>query len=294
MTVDRPLQLQTAVPGAGVEQPRPQGHPQDIPHDQRSESVAARRQCRPAEAHVAGTLADHGQASVGRLAHRGCHGSVRTRSGDEYKPSALRGYERAMRLRVLPEIGGVRLTALTRVDLQDLADRWLAKGLDPSTIRNTLMPMRALYRRALSSGDVSLNPTNGIELPAVRGRHERIATPEQAAALIAAAPDDQALWATALYAGLRRGELMALRWEDRDLKAELIRVERSWDMKDGIVEPKSRAGNDRCRSPRCCANTSPHTHSAPAAASASHSAAPTSGRSSPPPLADGPPPRGSA
>lgn len=170
-------------------------------------------------------------------------GWVRTRSGDEYKPSALRGYEQAMRNRVLPEIGGVRLTALTRVDLQDLADRWLAKGLDPSTIRNTLMPLRALYRRALSRGEVSLNPTNGIELPAVRGRRERIATPEQAAALIAAAPEnDRALWATAFYSGLRRGELMALRWEDVDLEAGLIRVERSWDMRDGLIEPKSRAG----------------------------------------------------
>ena len=155
-------------------------------------------------------------------------GWVRTRSGDEYKPSALRGYEQAMRLRVLPEIGGVRLTSLTRVDLQDLADRWLAKGLDPSTIRNTLMPLRAIYRRALSRGEVSLNPTTGIELPAVRGRRERIATAEQAAALIAGAPEnDRALWAAAFYAGLRRGELMALRWEDVDLEAGLIRVEES-------------------------------------------------------------------
>lgn len=171
-------------------------------------------------------------------------GFVRTRSGDEYKPSALRGYEQAMRNRVLSEIGWVRLTTLSRIDLQDLADGWLAKGLDPSTIRNTLMPLRAMYRRALIRGEVSLNPTNGIELPAVRGRRERIATPDQAAALITAAPDnDTALWATAFYAGLRRGELMALRWEDIDLDAGLIRVERSWDMRDGLIEPKSRTGN---------------------------------------------------
>jgi integrase len=47
---------------------------------------------------------------------------------------------------------------------------------------------------------------------------------------------------TALYAGLRRGELMALRWEDVDLAAGLIRVERSWDAKAGPVNTKSRAG----------------------------------------------------
>ena len=156
----------------------------------------------------------------------------------------MRGYEQAMNLRMLHEIGGVRLTSLTRVDLQDLADQWLAKGLDPSTTRNTLMPLRAMYRRALSRGEVSLNPTTGIELPAVRGRRERIATPEQAAALIAAAPEnDRALWATAFYAGLRRGELMALRWENVDLDAGLIRVERAWDPRaKQYIETKSTAG----------------------------------------------------
>ena len=170
-------------------------------------------------------------------------GTVRTRSGDPFKPSALRGYQQVMAKRVLPDLGGVRLSEVTRVDLQDLADRWLADGLDPSTIRATLVPLRALYRRALSRGDVVLNPTNWLELPAARGRRDRIATPDEAAALVASAPEqDRALWATAFYAGLRRGELMALRWEDIDLAAGLVRVERSWDVRAGLIEPKSRAG----------------------------------------------------
>jgi hypothetical protein len=37
-------------------------------------------------------------------------GSVRNRSGDAYKPSVLRGYETSMRLRVLPDLGGARLS----------------------------------------------------------------------------------------------------------------------------------------------------------------------------------------
>ena len=103
------------------------------------------------------------------------------------------------------DVGGVRLSEVSRVDLQDLADRWLADGLDPSTIRATFVPLRALYRRALSRGDVVLNPTNWLELPAARGRRDRIATPDEAATLIAAAPEqDRALCATAFYAGLRR------------------------------------------------------------------------------------------
>jgi integrase len=170
-------------------------------------------------------------------------GTLRSRSGDRYKPSVLRSYESSMRLRVLPEIGAVKLSDVQRVDLQDLADRWLTKGLDPSTIRNTLMPLRAIFRRAVSRGELAVNPTTGLELPAVRGTRDRYATPEEAAELIAAAPEqDRALWATALYAGLRRGELMALDWQHVDLDAGVIYVERSWDVQAGVIETKSRAG----------------------------------------------------
>ena len=58
-----------------------------------------------------------------------------------------------------------------------------------------------------------MNPTEGLSLPAVRGRRDRVARPAESRALIGALPrEDRAVWATALYAGLRRGELAALRW----------------------------------------------------------------------------------
>jgi integrase len=169
-------------------------------------------------------------------------GLVRTRGGDVYKPSALRGYEQAMRDRVLPDLGGARLSEIRRGDVQDLVDRLQAEGLDASTIRNAIAPLRAAYRRAFTRGEVAINPTAGLELPAVRGKRDRIASPDEGAALLAALPaSDRAVWATAMYAGLRRGELSALRWEDVDLAGGRIRVERSWDPKEGVIPPKSAA-----------------------------------------------------
>jgi integrase len=171
-------------------------------------------------------------------------GTIRTRSGHIYKPSALRGYESALRTRILPELGSVKLSGISRLDVQDLADRLLAEGLDPSTVRNTLMPLRAIFRRAVTRGELGVNPTTMLQLPALTGRRDRIASATEAASLISALPTtDQAVWATALYAGLRRGELLALRWADVGLASGVIRVERSWDIAEGgPIEPKSRAG----------------------------------------------------
>jgi integrase len=144
-------------------------------------------------------------------------GMIRNRAGDPYKPAAIRAYDSVLRLRVLPEIGPMRLSDVTRTDLQDLVNGLMAAGLSPSTIGATMNPVRAIYRRALERPDsgIVVSPTAGLKLPKVRGGRDRIAMPKECATLLDALPaSDQALWATAMYAGLRRGELMALHVED--------------------------------------------------------------------------------
>lgn len=170
-------------------------------------------------------------------------GTIRNRSGDEYKPSALRGYEQSMRLHVLPALGAHKLGRITTSDIQALVERLQEAGMSASTIRNALLPLRAIFRRACARDGLPINPTRGVELPAVRGGRDRIASPAEAARLLAALPEeDRAIWATAMYAGLRLGELRALQDEHVDLKAGLIRVEASWDAREGLIAPKSRAG----------------------------------------------------
>jgi integrase len=171
-------------------------------------------------------------------------GAVRTRSGDPYRPVVRREYRRHLEQRVMPELGAVRLSDLRRGDVQTLADRLATDGLDGATIRNVLMPLRAVCRRAIEDGVLATNPTANLRLPAVRGRRDRIAGPDECERLLDALPrvDDRALWAVAMFAGLRRGELRALRWADVDLAGGVIRVERGYDDREGPQDPKSHAG----------------------------------------------------
>jgi integrase len=151
----------------------------------------------------------------------------------------------------LPDLGDHRLADITRADLNRLVERLRAKPsprkagatLNSATIRNAILPLRVIYRNALLLDRVHVNPTVGLALSAVRGKRDRVAAPEEAAALVATIPEaESALWATAFYAGLRLGELRALRWEDVNLAAGVLSVERSWDPRVGPVAPKSDAG----------------------------------------------------
>jgi integrase len=170
-------------------------------------------------------------------------GLVLSRSGDPYKPAAIRAYEAALRLRVYPAFGDERLSDLTRIDLQMFVNK-LTGEIKPSTVVVTLLPLRAIYKQAMELGMVAVNPTTGLKMPAVRGGRDRIATPDECSKLLAALPTrDRALWATAMFGGLRRGELMALRIEDVDLGAGVIHVRRGWDAWEGEIGTKS--GKDR-------------------------------------------------
>jgi len=95
-------------------------------------------------------------------------GVVRTRSG-EPKPSALRAYEQVLRATVLPKLGHLRLSSVTRNTLQDLVDEMVGNGMSPSTVKNTVLPLRAIYSSgALARGD-RRQPDAGTGAPRRQG-----------------------------------------------------------------------------------------------------------------------------
>jgi integrase len=171
-------------------------------------------------------------------------GVRRTRSGEVYRPSTLRGYRQALDDVLLPALGPKRLSEIRRGELHRLVQRLTREGRKPSTVRNVLLPLRAIFRDAMAAEVVHWNPCTGLALPVERGRRERVIAPGEATVMLATLADrDRALWATAMYAGLRRGELMALRWAEVDLMAGRLRVERSYDpVARTFGPPKSRAG----------------------------------------------------
>jgi hypothetical protein len=160
------LQLQSRVPRRGLRRDQQAQGLEDLQDARRCASLARRRSDAGAQTQAAKgvrlagtsqTLLEAAEAFVDGIAS----GAIRTKTGERYKPSVVREYERSLRLHVFPTLGGGRLSRIQRRDVQRLADDLLASGADPSTIRNALKPLQVIYRRAIEDGDLAVSPASG-------------------------------------------------------------------------------------------------------------------------------------
>lgn len=170
-------------------------------------------------------------------------------------PNTIAGYETDYRLRISPALGRSLLGELTR----ERIEVWRADLARTATSRRMIVSAVACLRTMLSEavrwGRLADNPALRLDLPAEETHEEqpaeRVLDERQLAALYESCrgPGDAPLPArvetmarAAAEAGLRRGELVALRWEDVDLEACRITVRRSAWQASGERGEKSTKG----------------------------------------------------
>jgi integrase len=135
-------------------------------------------------------------------------------------------YEQYIRVHALPALGRIRLGRLTPQHFQRLYQEKLAAGLSPTTVNHLHTVLHGAFAEAVRWG---LVPRNVVALvrPPRKAHVEVVAlTVEQARALLVAATGNrfEELLVLALKTGMRRGELLALRWEDVDLDKGVLQV----------------------------------------------------------------------
>jgi integrase len=127
---------------------------------------------------------------------------------------------------VIPAIGNLRLDKLTTPRVQKLVNDLTDQEYSPSTVRNAYIRLSAMLDVAVSYRLITHNVANGVVLPKIGTGPQRALTVDEARALLAAL--GQIRNVTAFYLllglGLRRGEVLGLRWADLDWEARTIRV----------------------------------------------------------------------
>jgi integrase len=166
--------------------------------------------------------------------------------------STLRQYRSHLKHHILPAIGKVRLSQLTRSNVADFRDHLLTKLSRPMA-KKVLASFKGILSEAEGRGCVIGNVANSVRI-GNKGRHkEPIAIPTKAevkaimAKLNEWAADNEhwrrlrALFATAIYSGFRASELRGLPWDAVDLKAGTITVKQRADERGVIGSPKTLA-----------------------------------------------------
>ena len=161
------------------------------------------------------------------------------------KPSTIRNYRNAIKIHLLPVFGEMALEDVTVREVE----RWRAgmssarqeRELSNKTKNNLLVLMHAIFSHAVKLYDLPANPLARVDRFRVRSSGDiQVFSPEEIWSLVraAASETDAAIFLTAAFTGLRRGELLALRWRDVDFAGSTIRVRASYAAGQ-ITTPKS-------------------------------------------------------
>lgn len=160
------------------------------------------------------------------------------------QPSTINGYRLKVDGRIRPLLGDIPLEKLSARDLDRAYRAWTDDGLAPATVRQCHAIMHAALHQALKWGWLDRNPAQQASPPTVHKPDLRVPTFEQLNALHRAALEaDDAVLAAAIaiaaLTGMRRGELVALRWSDVDLVAGMVRIERAITVVKGVTHEGS-------------------------------------------------------
>ena len=166
------------------------------------------------------------------------------------RPSTFKTSQGFLQNHIKPQIGNIPLAELSSLDLQKFykhlleggrVDRIEAKknpkGLAPKTVRNIHQMICSAYNLAMEQKLVNKSPTQGCALPKVEHKEMKTLTADQLSAFFREAKESGVyeLYYLDLATGLRRGELLGLKWTDVDFDRGALKIQRAISRQNGKV-----------------------------------------------------------
>ena len=175
------------------------------------------------------------------------------------RPNTQMSYERRIYQHIIPALGNIQIDKLATNDIQQfyaglkqngrlLRAELYGEGLSDQTVRGIHTTLHAALDKAVAEKLILRNPADGCRLPPAKAREMQILAPEEIQRLLIQAKENDCyeLLLLELSTGLRRGELLALRWDDLDFQTGALRVERQVQRVKGslaVTQPKTKSSS---------------------------------------------------
>jgi integrase len=144
------------------------------------------------------------------------------------RPRTYERYEEVVRLHIVPMLGKYQLQKLSPEHVQSLYARKLEAGFSETTVHHIHNVLHKALKTAMKWGLIPRNVCELVDAPRKARFEGQALTVEQARRLLVAARGHrmEALFHLELATGMRRGEIMGLKWQDINFEKGLLRVQR--------------------------------------------------------------------
>ena len=173
------------------------------------------------------------------------------------RPSTQKNYWDRIRLHINPELGHIPLNKLTQNDLQQFYGRLkkngrkahtdkYGNGLSDRMVRMCHATCRSALEKAKLDGLIRINPAIGCKLPPKKAREMQVLDRDELQHFLIQAKVEgyYELFLLELATGLRRGEIVALQWDDLDFETGVLNVSKQVNVVGGELQfstPKTKS-----------------------------------------------------
>ena len=180
-------------------------------------------------------------------------------SAPKLRPTTQACYSIRIYTHIIPSVGSIPLNKLTQNDLQQFYARLkksgrkkhvdkFGEGLSDRMVRSCHTTCRTALEKAVNEGLIRINPAVGCKLPPKKAKEMQVLTPPEITRFLIQAREEgyYELFLLELTTGMRRGEILALKWRDLNLKTGELHISRQVLKVNGkvlISTPKTKSSN---------------------------------------------------
>jgi integrase len=157
----------------------------------------------------------------------------------QIKPSTRRGYESALKVHILPELGAKQVKDVTPLHVENLLQKILKNGSSAKTARNLVGILQSVFTIAVENDLISRSPVRKQHRPRIIRSEKPVWSPEQLKLIVDSVPKTHRnLFQCAMLTGARLGELLGLQWKHIDFDAHTLEIRQAlWEGE--LVAPKT-------------------------------------------------------